>query len=47
VMADGSVHFIVSVTGDDPSGAYTAEGIVLQALGTKSSGEFIPEGWLE
>jgi len=42
VFADGSVHFITSVSSDNPDGSYTANGLSFQALGTRALGEVIP-----
>jgi prepilin-type N-terminal cleavage/methylation domain-containing protein len=42
VFADGSVHFIRSVSGDNPDGSYTADGLNLQALSTRANGEVVP-----
>jgi prepilin-type N-terminal cleavage/methylation domain-containing protein/prepilin-type processing-associated H-X9-DG protein len=47
VMADGSVHFLQSVPGDDPAGGFTPESRVFQALGTRAGGETIPEDWAD
>ena len=42
VFADGSVHFIRSVSTDNPDGSYTSDGLVFQALGTRANGEVVP-----
>jgi prepilin-type processing-associated H-X9-DG protein len=48
VLADGSVHFIVSVTSDDPvSGSYLPDSVVFQSLGTCNKGEALPDGWIQ
>lgn len=39
VFGDGSVHWIISITGDEPDGSYTPESLVFQALGTRAGGE--------
>lgn len=39
LFADGSARFIKSVTGDDPSGDYTLEGLIFQGMGTRGGGE--------
>jgi prepilin-type processing-associated H-X9-DG protein len=39
LFADGSVHFIRSVPGDNADGSYTADGLAFQALGTRASGD--------
>lgn len=41
LFADGSVHFIRSIPGDNPDGRYTADSLAFQALGTRSNGEVI------
>jgi len=41
VFADGSVHFLRSVSSDNPDGSYTADGLTFQALGTRANGEVI------
>jgi prepilin-type N-terminal cleavage/methylation domain-containing protein/prepilin-type processing-associated H-X9-DG protein len=38
LFADGSVHFIRSVSGDAPNG-YTPDSLALQALGTRANGD--------
>jgi prepilin-type N-terminal cleavage/methylation domain-containing protein/prepilin-type processing-associated H-X9-DG protein len=45
VFADGSVHFLRSVPGDNPDGSYTPDGLIFQALGTRADGEVIPGDW--
>jgi prepilin-type N-terminal cleavage/methylation domain-containing protein/prepilin-type processing-associated H-X9-DG protein len=45
VFADGSVHFLRSISTDNPDGSYTADGLIFQALGTRASGEVVPGGW--
>ena len=47
VFADGSVHFIRSVSADTPEGEYTAESLIFQGLGTRANGELIPAEWKE
>ncbi len=39
VFADGSVRFLLSVPGDNPGGGYTAQGLALQGMGTRASGD--------
>jgi prepilin-type N-terminal cleavage/methylation domain-containing protein/prepilin-type processing-associated H-X9-DG protein len=41
LFADGSVHFIRSIPGDNTDGSLTADGLAFQALGTRSGGEVI------
>ncbi len=41
VFADGSVHFIRSVSTDNPDGSYTADGLNFQGLGTRANGEVV------
>jgi prepilin-type processing-associated H-X9-DG protein/prepilin-type N-terminal cleavage/methylation domain-containing protein len=41
LFADGSVHFIRSIPGDNPDGSYTADSLAFQALGTRANGEVI------
>jgi prepilin-type N-terminal cleavage/methylation domain-containing protein/prepilin-type processing-associated H-X9-DG protein len=45
VFADGSVHFLRSVSSDNPDGSYTPDGLIFQALGTRANGEVIPGDW--
>ena len=45
VFADGSVRFLRSVPVDGPSGAYTVDSLVFQAMGTRAGGEVIPGEW--
>jgi prepilin-type N-terminal cleavage/methylation domain-containing protein/prepilin-type processing-associated H-X9-DG protein len=47
VFADGSMHFERSIPGDTADSDYTPDGLVFQALGTKSGAEPIPADWLE
>jgi prepilin-type N-terminal cleavage/methylation domain-containing protein len=42
LFGDGSVHFLRSVSSDNPDGSYTADGLIFQALGTRAGGEVIP-----
>jgi prepilin-type N-terminal cleavage/methylation domain-containing protein/prepilin-type processing-associated H-X9-DG protein len=46
LFADGAVHFIAEIPGDQPSGDYTPDGLVFQALGTRGNGELVPAGWV-
>jgi len=41
VFADGSVHFLRSIPGDNADGTYTAAGLGFQALGTRANGEVV------
>jgi len=41
LFADGSVHFIRSISGDNADGTYTADSLAFQALGTRDRGEVI------
>jgi len=45
VFADGSVHFLRSVSMDNPDGSYTADGLTFQALATRANGEVVPGNW--
>jgi prepilin-type processing-associated H-X9-DG protein len=45
VFADGSVRFIRSVPSDLPGGGYTADSLILQALGTRANGEVVPSNF--
>jgi prepilin-type N-terminal cleavage/methylation domain-containing protein len=47
VFADGSVHFIRSVSGDNPNGTYTADGLIFQALATRALGEVVPGDFID
>jgi prepilin-type N-terminal cleavage/methylation domain-containing protein len=40
-FADGSVHFLRSVSADNPNGSYTPDGLNFQALATRANGEVI------
>jgi hypothetical protein len=40
------VRFLRSVPGDLASGGYTADSLVLQALGTRAGGEVVPGDWI-
>jgi prepilin-type N-terminal cleavage/methylation domain-containing protein/prepilin-type processing-associated H-X9-DG protein len=42
VFADGSVRFLRSVSGDNADSSYTADGLLFQAMGTRSGGEVVP-----
>jgi prepilin-type N-terminal cleavage/methylation domain-containing protein len=44
VFADGSVHFLRDIPGDEPDG-YTPDSLIFQALGTRAGGEPIPGDW--
>lgn len=41
LFADGSVHFLRSVSGDNPDGSFTADSVAFQALGTRAGGEVV------
>ena len=45
VFADGSVHFIKSVPGDERDGTYSADSLTLQKFGTRAGGEVVPGDW--
>jgi prepilin-type processing-associated H-X9-DG protein len=45
VFADGSVHLLRSVPGDNPDGSFTPDGVIFQALATRANGEAITEDW--
>jgi prepilin-type N-terminal cleavage/methylation domain-containing protein/prepilin-type processing-associated H-X9-DG protein len=45
VFADGSVHFLRSISSDNPDGSYTPDGLIFQALGTRAHGEVVPGDW--
>jgi prepilin-type N-terminal cleavage/methylation domain-containing protein/prepilin-type processing-associated H-X9-DG protein len=45
VFADGSVHFLRSVAGDNADGSYTNDGLIFQALATRANGEAIAGDW--
>ncbi len=38
--ADGSVHFIISIPGDNPDGSYTTNSLIFQSLGTRANKDF-------
>ena len=42
--ADGSVHFIISIPGDNPDGSYTANSLIFQSLGTRASSDYVSDG---
>jgi prepilin-type N-terminal cleavage/methylation domain-containing protein/prepilin-type processing-associated H-X9-DG protein len=42
LFADGSVHFLRSVSNDNPDGSYTEEGLIFQTLATRAGGEVVP-----
>jgi prepilin-type N-terminal cleavage/methylation domain-containing protein len=46
LFADGSVHFLRSVPGDNADGSYTADGVIFQALATRGGGEVVPGDFL-
>ncbi len=37
--ADGSVHFIISIPGDNPDGSYTTNSLIFQSLGTRANSD--------
>src|SRR5207248_1424987 len=41
LFADGSVHFLRSIPGDNADGSFTADGVAFQALGTRAGGEVV------
>jgi prepilin-type N-terminal cleavage/methylation domain-containing protein len=45
LFADGSVHFLRSVSSDNPDGSYTSDGLIFQALATRAAGEVVPGDW--
>ncbi len=45
VFADGSVHFIRDIPGDNADGSYTPDSLIFQGLGTRAGGEPIPGDW--
>jgi prepilin-type N-terminal cleavage/methylation domain-containing protein/prepilin-type processing-associated H-X9-DG protein len=46
VFVDGSVHFLRSIPTDNSDGSYTADGLIFQALATRSTGEVVPGDWV-
>ncbi len=42
-FADGSVHFILSMPGDNPDGSYPPLDLQFQALGTRAGGEVVAD----
>jgi prepilin-type N-terminal cleavage/methylation domain-containing protein/prepilin-type processing-associated H-X9-DG protein len=42
LLGDGSVHFIRSVSSDNPDSSYTADGLSFQALATRASSDVVP-----
>lgn len=45
LFADGSVHFVKSIPGDNPDGSYTSDSQLFQAFGTIGNGERVPDDW--
>lgn len=45
LFADGSVHFVRSIPGDQANGDYTPDSLLFQALGTRANGEIVPDDW--
>ncbi len=47
VFADGSVHFIRSIPGDNADGSYTQNSLIFQALGTRANNDnaIVPSSW--
>jgi prepilin-type N-terminal cleavage/methylation domain-containing protein/prepilin-type processing-associated H-X9-DG protein len=41
LLADGSVHFIRSISGDNRDGSYSADSLAFQALGTRANGDIV------
>jgi prepilin-type N-terminal cleavage/methylation domain-containing protein/prepilin-type processing-associated H-X9-DG protein len=46
VFADGSVHFLRSVPGDNSDGTFSPDGIVFQALATRANDDSVPGDWM-
>jgi prepilin-type processing-associated H-X9-DG protein len=46
VFADGSVHFLRSVSSDNPDGTATADGMVFQSLATRANDDIVPGDWI-
>ena len=47
VFADGAVHFVKSVSTDQPDGTYSQDSQFFQALGTRGQQETVPGDWLQ
>jgi prepilin-type N-terminal cleavage/methylation domain-containing protein len=47
LFADGSVHFLRSVSADNAEGSYSADGLSFQALATRASGEVVPGDFID
>jgi prepilin-type processing-associated H-X9-DG protein len=47
VFADGAVHFLRSVPGDQGTGGYTSDSLIFQALGTRANGDTVSADWLD
>ena len=45
LFGDASVHFLRSVSTDNPDCSYTPDGRIFQALGTRANGEVVPGDW--
>ena len=43
LFGDGSVRWLRSVSGDNPDGSFTADGLIFQAMGTRGGGEVVPQ----
>jgi prepilin-type N-terminal cleavage/methylation domain-containing protein/prepilin-type processing-associated H-X9-DG protein len=41
LFADGSVHFLRSITSDNADGSFTMDGLIFQALATRAGGEVL------
>jgi hypothetical protein len=39
VFADGAVHFLRSIAGDNSDGSYTPDSLIFQGLGSRAGGE--------
>jgi prepilin-type N-terminal cleavage/methylation domain-containing protein len=46
LFGDGAVHFIRSISSDNPDGSYSQDSLIFQGMGTRSGGEVIPGDWL-
>jgi prepilin-type N-terminal cleavage/methylation domain-containing protein len=45
LLADGSVRFLRSISGDQANGAFTPPSVIFQAMGTRANGEIVPSDW--
>jgi prepilin-type N-terminal cleavage/methylation domain-containing protein len=46
LFADGAVHFVRTISGDNADGSYTAEGLIFQSLATRAGGEVVPSTFI-